>query len=272
MGGMSFAFLSCDMTWSMEVMPHDDIRRVLNSCSPTWTFKSIPLPENPTYTSDDVTVLIPTICPHNIDLRIQVITASFANKRQQIYEAIPRITTPITILADDDIKLPLESLLHILVLFKDSKISVVSTCQRRIYIKRRNFEILATLYIDGRISCYVTETWLGIPLNADDDNFVTRLLVAKDSLYALLLVTLSHSLITDPLLAFLLYCSTITWDPSYRLLSFFKLVSHFILYSIDICFIPVIILFGYFYGLIKFYALLTLYLVSLRTLPFLILY
>ena len=25
----------------------------------------------------------------------------------------------------------------------------------------------------------VTETWLGIPLNADDDNFVTRLLVAK---------------------------------------------------------------------------------------------
>ncbi|PVH67638.1 hypothetical protein DL98DRAFT_279430 [Cadophora sp. DSE1049] len=24
-GGLPLAFLSCDMTWSMEVMPHDDI-------------------------------------------------------------------------------------------------------------------------------------------------------------------------------------------------------------------------------------------------------
>jgi hypothetical protein len=68
------------------------------------------------------------------------------------------------------------------------------------YIERRNFEISATSHMDGGISClsgrtaairtkilqtqdfitgYVTETWLGIPLNADDDNFVTRLLVAK---------------------------------------------------------------------------------------------
>jgi cellulose synthase/poly-beta-1,6-N-acetylglucosamine synthase-like glycosyltransferase len=155
---------------------------------------------------------------HSIDPRIQVIAASFANKRQQIYEAIPRITTPITILADDDIKLPSESLPHILASFEDSKIGAVGTCQsvrRRpglgmidqiwqylgeCYIERRNFEISATSHMDGGISClsgrtaairtkilqtqdfitgYVTETWLGIPLNADDDNFVTRLLVAK---------------------------------------------------------------------------------------------
>ncbi|KAH6698998.1 hypothetical protein BKA61DRAFT_423097, partial [Leptodontidium sp. MPI-SDFR-AT-0119] len=217
------------------------------------------------------------------------------------------------------------------------------------YIERRNFEISVTSHIDGRISClsgrtaairtkilqtrdfmtgYVTETWLGIPLNADDDNFVTRLLVAKGwgiriqmckeaevlttlefgcgflkqclrwarsnwrsntksiifewrvwmqtpwSLYALLLATLSHSLITDSLLAFLLHYSTSTWDPSHRLLSFcifalwllltkvVKLVPHFVLYPADICFIPVTIFFGYFHGLIKFYALLTLHLVS----------
>jgi hypothetical protein len=52
---------------------------------------------------------------------------SFANKRQQIYEAILRITTLITILANNDIKLPLESLPYILTLFKDSKVGVVST-------------------------------------------------------------------------------------------------------------------------------------------------
>ena len=40
------------------------------------------------------------------------------------------------------------------------------------------------------------------------------------SLYALLLATLSHSLTTDPLLGFLLYRSTITWDPLNRTLSF----------------------------------------------------
>ncbi|TVY14802.1 hypothetical protein LARI1_G008624 [Lachnellula arida] len=351
-------------------------------------------------TAHDVTVLIPTICredqyddfrlclrsclaikpheirvstiesdllritklAHSIDPRIQVIAASFANKRQQIYEAILRITTPITILANDDIKLPSESLPHILAPFENSKIDAVGTCQRvrrrpglgiidqiwqylgECCIERRNFEISATSHMDGRISClsgrtagirtkilqtqdfmtgYVTETWLGIPLNADDDNFVTRLLVAKGwgiriqmckkaevlttldfgcgflkqclrwarsnwrsntkriifewrvwILYALLLATLSHSLITDPLLSFLLHCSTITWDPSHRLLSFcifalwllftkvVKLVPHFVLYPANICFIPVTILFGYFHGPIKFYALLTLHLTT----------
>ncbi|PVH69971.1 hypothetical protein DL98DRAFT_437913, partial [Cadophora sp. DSE1049] len=51
-----------------------------------------------------------------------------------------------------------------------------------------------------------------------------------------------------------------------------KLVSHFVLYFINICFILITIFFGYFYNLIKFYILLTLYLVSLRTLLSLILY
>jgi hypothetical protein len=71
---------------------------------------------------------------------------------------------------------------------------------RECYIKRRNFEILATLHIDGRILYlsgrvaavrmeiiqpedfiigYIIETWLGKPLNSNNDNFVTRFLVAK---------------------------------------------------------------------------------------------
>ena len=155
---------------------------------------------------------------HSIDLRIQVIAANFANKRQQIYEAIPRITTSITILADDDVELPSKSLPHILAPFEDSNVGAVGTRQRvrrrpglgiidhmwqylgECYIERRNFEISATSHIDGGISClsgrtaairteilqtedfmtgYITETWLGKPLNPDDDNFVTRFLVAK---------------------------------------------------------------------------------------------
>jgi len=104
------------------------------------------------------------------------------------------------------------------------------------------------------------------------------------SLYALLLATLSHSLITDPLLGILLYCSSITWDPSHRLLIFcifalwlllskvVKLVPHFVLYPADICFLPITILFGYFHGFIKLYALFTLHVVSLAMLSFLILY
>jgi hypothetical protein len=71
---------------------------------------------------------------HSINLRIQVIAASFANKRQQIYKAILRITTLITILADDNIKLPLELLPYILTPFEDSKIGAVSTYQR---VRRR---------------------------------------------------------------------------------------------------------------------------------------
>ncbi|KAG4419336.1 hypothetical protein IFR04_007484 [Cadophora malorum] len=379
--------------------------RLIVNCASSWTFRSIPPPDNPTYTPDDVTYVIPTICredqhddfrlclrsclttkpheilvstiesdllritelAHSIDLRIQVIAANFANKRQQIYEAIPRITTSITILADDDVELPSKSLPHILAPFEDSNVGAVGTRQRvrrrpglgiidhmwqylgECYIERRNFEISATSHIDGGISClsgrtaairteilqtedfmtgYITETWLGKPLNPDDDNFVTRFLVAKGwgiriqmskeaevlttlefgwgflkqclrwarsnwrsniksiifqwrvwiqtpwSLYALLLATLSHSLITDPLLGFLLHCSTITWDPSHRLLIFcifalwllstkvVKLLPHFALYPRDICFLPVTIIFGYLHGPIKLYAFFTLHVTS----------
>jgi cellulose synthase/poly-beta-1,6-N-acetylglucosamine synthase-like glycosyltransferase len=230
--------------------------RLIGNCASSWDFKSIPPPDNPTYTPGDVTYVIPTICreyqhadlerclrsclatkaygiivstiesnllriadlAHSIDPRIQIIAASFANKRLQISEAVPKITTSITILADDDIELPSKSLPHILAPFEDRNVGAVGTRQRvrrrpglgkidRVwqylgagYIERRNFEISATSHIDGKISClsgrtaairteilssedfmrgYLTETWLGKPLNPDDDNFVTRFLVAN---------------------------------------------------------------------------------------------
>ncbi|KAH8769332.1 polysaccharide synthase Cps1 [Hyaloscypha finlandica] len=210
------------------------VRLIVNYAS-SWTFRSIPPPENPTYTSDYVTVIILTICgedqhdnfklclrsclvikpyeilviiidrnlvritelAHSIDARIQVIAISVANKREQICEAIPRITTPLTLIADDDIELPPKSLPHILAPFEDLEVSAVSTCQRirrrpglgilrRIveylgegYIERRNFEISATSHMDSKISCLSSRLARGKPLNADDDNFVTRLLFAK---------------------------------------------------------------------------------------------
>jgi cellulose synthase/poly-beta-1,6-N-acetylglucosamine synthase-like glycosyltransferase len=155
---------------------------------------------------------------HSIDARIQVIAVSVANKREQICEAIPRITTKLTLMADDDIELPSKSLPHILAPFEDSEIGAVGTCQRirrrpglgilrriveylgECYIQRRNFEISATSHIDSKVSClsgrlaaiqteilqsdqfmigYITEKWRGKSLNADDDNFITQLLFTK---------------------------------------------------------------------------------------------
>jgi hypothetical protein len=92
----------------------------------------------------------------------------------------------------------------------------------------------------------------------------------------LLLATLSYLFITNPLLVFLLYRSTITLDPLHCSLSFcifalwllfikvVKLLLYFVLYPVDICFVSIIILFRYYHGLIKFYAFLTLYIVSPR--------
>jgi hypothetical protein len=84
---------------------------------------------------------------------------------------IPSIGTKFALLADDDVVWPPKLLPHMLLLFEDYTIGAVGTCQRirqryglgmmdRIwqylgacYIERCNFEIAATLYIDGGISC-----------------------------------------------------------------------------------------------------------------------
>ena len=128
------------------------------------------------------------------------------------------VKTSITVMADDDVEWPSTLMPWLLAPFdNDDKMGGVGTCQRvkrvvdgdfmtrvfnwlgAAYIERRNFEISATHNIDGGTSCmsgrtgayrteilksysflgnFKNEKWGRYILNADDDNFVTRWLVA----------------------------------------------------------------------------------------------
>ncbi|KAI1193229.1 polysaccharide synthase [Nemania serpens] len=132
-----------------------------------WLYKSKPIPKDPTFTADDVTVVIPTI--HNAfdDLRsplesilacrpaelilvttvdkfagleklakelsspnVRVLCTPIANKRLQVCEALPEVKTEITIMADDDVTWPSTLIPWILAPFEDPKMGGVGTCQR----------------------------------------------------------------------------------------------------------------------------------------------
>lgn len=132
-------------------------------------YKSIPPPEDPEHSSEDVTIVLPTICddcdqlqqsiesfiackPYEIlvvttpDNRyewicrltesfkaqnIHVSRASFANKRLQICGAIEQIKTKFTILADDDVIWPSTIIPWLLAPFHnpDDRSGAVGTCQ-----------------------------------------------------------------------------------------------------------------------------------------------
>ncbi|KAI0999826.1 Type 2 glycosyltransferase [Podosphaera aphanis] len=150
---------------------------------------------------------------------IRVSHVRIANKRMQVCDAIPRVRSSIIIMADDDVTWPKTILPWLLAPFEDNRIGGVGPNQRvkrltsgpisslifnwlgAAYIERRNFEISATHGIDGGTSCmsgrtcafraeilksplflhgFKTERWGQYQLNADDDNFVTRWLVANN--------------------------------------------------------------------------------------------
>lgn len=133
----------------------------------SFTYRPVPLPENPTYiASEDVTIIVPTIDageefkeaahswlvgkPKEILIiteekmlgplqelanavdpeRIRVLTVPFANKRLQMSHGIKNTTTDIIVFADDDAIWPPTMLPYMLACFEDQKIGGVGTSQR----------------------------------------------------------------------------------------------------------------------------------------------
>ncbi|PHH51804.1 hypothetical protein CFIMG_001896RA [Ceratocystis fimbriata CBS 114723] len=142
--------------------------RLIVHCISHWCYKSYPLPEKPKLTSQDVTIIVPTIhtnfkellpslqsilntnpatlmlvttTPKQADLikiaksfnhpDVQVLATPIANKRLQVCEALPKVKTDIIVMADDDVTWPYETLSWLLAPFDhDERIGGVGTCQR----------------------------------------------------------------------------------------------------------------------------------------------
>ncbi|KAI6083942.1 glycosyltransferase family 2 protein [Hypoxylon rubiginosum] len=169
LGYPSLDFLASPKFWwcvFWVLWVHRYLRLIVHSFS-HWLYKSKPIPSKPKFTSNDVTVIIPTIHNHFEDLRsslesilvcrpyelilvttadkflaleklaktlstpnVRVLYTGIANKRLQVCEALPNVKTDITIMADDDVTWPSTLIPWILAPFEDDKIGGVGTCQR----------------------------------------------------------------------------------------------------------------------------------------------
>jgi hypothetical protein len=160
---MSFGFWlnSCFFLWLFRNV------RLIANCISHWTFRPVPLPENPTYTSQDVTIILPTIAQGGDELettlktclktepfelilvtidanvdhltklanrinakKIRVLSIRQANKRRQMCRAIPEVQTKITVFVDDDVLWPAKILQWMLAPFEDPRTGGVGTSQR----------------------------------------------------------------------------------------------------------------------------------------------
>ncbi|ODH50513.1 hypothetical protein GX48_03331 [Paracoccidioides brasiliensis] len=145
------------------------VRLVVNLIA-VWTFKPIFPAENPTLTSQDATIIIPSLLGYGDELkvtlrsvlinepfqiilvtidsnrgsaekmlrtmpasktRIQLLSIPKPNKRRQMVRAIPEVQTKITVFVDDDVSWPPRELVWLLAVFeKDPIYGGVATCQR----------------------------------------------------------------------------------------------------------------------------------------------
>ncbi|KAL9093341.1 MAG: hypothetical protein Q9165_004082 [Trypethelium subeluteriae] len=210
--------------------------------------RAIPLPVVPTLQPNDVTVIIPTcltidlqlfksrvkaiqacrpakIIIVTVDDQLKLAKASMGfflvpnlvvlgipklNKRQQMVEALRKVTTKIVVFADDDVLWPNEDYLcYLLACFEDPGVGAAGTRQRVrrenwlnfwnflavCYLERRNLNKGATSNIDGAIStlsgrtaayrtavirndkfyqAFLGDQYNGKVLDSDDDKFLTR--------------------------------------------------------------------------------------------------
>lgn len=140
--------------------------RLVINCIAFWCYKPVPLSDDPKFTPNDVTVVIPSLDGDNEKLRetvrsvltndprevflvttdanvekaelafsqiskkIHVYSIEKANKRRQLCKALPLITTEITLLADDDVSWPPNLLSWMLAPFEDDEMGGVGTNQR----------------------------------------------------------------------------------------------------------------------------------------------
>ncbi|KAH9880761.1 hypothetical protein IAQ61_001055 [Plenodomus lingam] len=154
-----------------------------------WTYRPIQPVDEPTITSKDMTVIIPTVAEDLQQLKetvqsayrleplelllvtpdsrvkrvyqmveelgnpklIQVLSVSQANKRRQLCRAIPEVETKITLLLDDDVWLPEKFTKWILAPFEDARVGGVGTNQQLRRFNRSNiWEFLGAIYLVRR--------------------------------------------------------------------------------------------------------------------------
>ncbi|KAI7330915.1 glycosyltransferase family 2 protein [Hortaea werneckii] len=162
--------------------------RLIVNCISHWNFRPTPIPENPTYSSQDVTIICPTIATGGDELettirtclqaepyemllvtvdanvealnkvanginakKIRVLSIREANKRRQMCRAIPEVTTRLTMFVDDDVIWPPKVLQWILAPFEDAQVGGVGTSQR---LKRSSsvsiWSFLGAAYLERR--------------------------------------------------------------------------------------------------------------------------
>ncbi|KAK1814067.1 Type 2 glycosyltransferase [Friedmanniomyces endolithicus] len=163
------------------------LRTIVNSVS-HWTFRPIPIPEYPTYSPNDVTIILPTIAAGGEELvttlrtclrteprelilvtvdvnvedlakiansvnakKIRVLSIREANKRRQMCRAIPEVTTKITVFVDDDVIWPPKVLQWMLAPFEDPDMGGVGTSQRLKRSPNMSFwSFLGAAYLERR--------------------------------------------------------------------------------------------------------------------------
>jgi len=158
--------------------------RLIVNCIAFFTYRPIPLPDDPQYTPADVTGVIPSLegdgpelretilsCLRNdiskifivtihanrdrarrmaksISDKIQVLSIEHPNKRNQMCEAIPHVKTDITIFADDDVAWPTTCLPWMLAPFENPAVGGVGTSQRLKREDKPNFwNFLGAVYL-----------------------------------------------------------------------------------------------------------------------------
>ncbi|KAI4158220.1 MAG: hypothetical protein LQ342_007667 [Letrouitia transgressa] len=160
--------------------------RLLVNAVASWTYKPIEPKLNPTFTSKDVTVILPTIgvdsddlhrCLQSIDANnpvsfiivtpehnvsrigkiceflglknIRVLGAPQANKRLQMIQGIEAAQTPIMVFADDDVFWPTTFLTYLLAPFEDPHVGAVGPFQSLERPKNPNsWDFLSAAYLE----------------------------------------------------------------------------------------------------------------------------